>query len=347
MSYAKKRLAVFLSMLVVLTTVFGLIPPAQQVQAAQNVTLIREGYQDVLCVQKGMSNLYMGDYVSASWYDELSHRVYRYLTNLKGVTYKSSNTSVISVDKTGKMNAKKAGTAKLTVKYKGVSYTREVKVVNSVKKYVSDTYFEDAFYKKCGASFLKAYGKGITAKNRYTLTSILKKVDRLRYHSYCAGETSVSVGNQFAWIIYEATFVHANRLAENLSNYAEKINPFSTRSSKTFNITKLSGKGNTITATLSSKVSADQIFGIQYSESWNTEVKSTSKVDFPIYVCDESTGHRYYAVASVKKGSKQITIKTKSLKLKKGRKYRLKFSNSAYEEKDWLYMSEVSTFKAK
>ena len=147
----------------------------------------------------------------------------------------------------------------------------------------------------------------------------------------------------------DATYVHASVLNNNLERYAEKLNPLSTTSAKTFNIQKLSGKGNTVTATLKSKVTADQIYGLQYSESWSTEIAETTKVEFPIYVQDMSTGHRYYAVATVKKGSDKMTIKTKNLTLKKGRQYRLREVGTVYYDlyKNWLEMSKVSKFKAK
>ena len=96
-------------------------------------------------------------------------------------------------------------------------------------------------------------------------------------------------------------------------------------------------------------MTADQIYGLQYSESWSTEIAETTKVEFPIYVQDMSTGHRYYAVATVKKGSDKMTIKTKNLTLKKGRQYRLREVGTVYYDpyKNWLDMSKVSKFKVK
>ena len=194
---------------------------------------------------------------------------------------------------------------------------------------------------------MKAYGKGITAKNRYKLASISKATDEFVY------DTAMGTGFEYkdqSWIygVADATYVHACVLNQKLMKYAANLNPLSTTSAKTFNIQKLSGKGSTVTATLKSKVTADQIYGLQYSKNWSTEVKETAKVDFPIYVQDVSTGHRYYAVATVKKGSDKMTIKLKNLTLKKGKPYRLKEDYYTYEsEKNWLTQSKAYKFKAK
>ena len=345
MSYGKKRLAVFLSMLVVLMTVFELVP-AQEVQAASTVYLSFE--YDELLVQKGDSDLYMGDYITAFSSGSGYYKYYGYLTNNSKVTYKSSNSAVIGINSTtGKMTAKKNGTAKITVTFKGSSLTKKIQVVKSTQKYQAQGIKNASIYKKGAVDYVKAYGKGVTAKNRYKLASISKMTGGFYYNNI--GACDRYENNTGKWIVTDATYVHASVLHNNLERYAEKLNPLSTTSAKTFNIQKLSGKGNTVTATLKSKVTADQIYGLQYSESWSTEIAETTKVEFPIYVQDMSTGHRYYAVATVKKGSDKMTIKTKNLTLKKGRQYRLREVGTVYYDpyKNWLDMSKVSKFKAK
>ena len=123
MSYGKKRLAVFLSMLVVLMTVLELVP-AQEVQAASGVRL-SWNYGDRLLVQKGDSDLYMGDYVTAYSYDS-QYTYYGYLTNNSGVKYKSSDSSVIGINgKTGEMTAKKMVQQKLRLHLKEVRFPRQ------------------------------------------------------------------------------------------------------------------------------------------------------------------------------------------------------------------------------
>ena len=49
----------------------------------------------------------------------------------------------------------------------------------------------------------------------------------------------------------------------------------------------------------------------------------TIKYSFPISVQDTKTNYKYYATATVKKGSDKMTIETKNLKLRKGNEYKL------------------------
>ena len=113
------------------------------------------------------------------------------------------------------------------------------------------------------------------------------------------------------------------------------------------NIQKLTGTGQKITATLKNKVSADDIYGIQYVTSYDTDIKEASTVQFPVYVMDTTTNHRYYATATLKKNSKTMTIQTKNLKMKKGRTYKLMRYNVLEEYDTWLIRSKVNKFKAK
>lgn len=348
MSYAKRRIAVFLSMLIMLTTVFGLVP-AESVEAATTSVAVGwngPGYNEQYAIQvkKGAKDLYIGDYLRFSITKGGNYKSYGCLSNNTGVTYTSANPSVVSVSNTGKMTVKGFGLATINITFKGYSHTVYVKGVKDFSKELKESISrQNTAGDKYAAAFIKAYGKGVTAKNRYSLLNIYKKAG---YFSSGYATTYVS---SLECGIYNGTAGRANALAENLYKYAnEKANPFSTNSAKVFNIQKISGKGQQITVTLKSKVTADQIYGVQYAKNEDTNVKEVSTVQFPIYVKDMKSEHRYYAVATIKKGSKTMTIKTKNLKLKKGSKYCLMDSKYYPTERDtWVTRSKVYKFTAK
>lgn len=349
MNYAKRRIAVFLSMLVMLTAVFGLVP-AKSVEAATISTYVSwngSGYneENAYQVKKGTKNLYMGDYVSVSISKGNNYTDYGYLSNNSGVTYTSANPSIVSVNqKTGQMTVKGLGLTTISIKFKGYSHTVYVKGMKDFsKQFKQNLSWQKSEGDKYAAAFVKAYGKGITTANRYKLLNIYKKA------GYFSSGYTTSYSSVRECGIYDGTAGHAHALANNLYKYSrEKMSPFATKSAKVFNIQKISGKGQQITVTLKSKVTADQIYGAQYEKNDDTDVKEVSTFQFPIYVKDMTSEHRYYAVATIKKGSKTMTIKTKNLKLKKGSKYCLMDTKYYPTERDtWVTRSKLYKFTAK
>lgn len=325
MSYLKKRLAVFLCMLVAFTAIF-VAAPQENVQAATTVSFIwRYGSSNGVQVAKGASNFYIGDYVSAYSYGS-AYQSYGYLSLNKGVTYTSSNSSVLTVNKTtGKAIAKKTGTATVTVKFKSATTTMKFQVVSKVN-YTSTNL---AASKKVATTFVKAYGTGITTKNRYSVLSAYKAYNTIGG----SGMSYIYQNNTSQSVIYDTTVGHAYALADAVRSYGEEKSPFSTSQGKYFAVKSVTGTKKTVTVTLKSSVTADQIFGIQYAASWDTKVASAKKVSFPIYVVTPSNGHRYYAEATATQGSKKLTIQTRNLTLKKGTTYSLYCPNYAWLEK--------------
>lgn len=334
MNYLKKRLAVFLCMLVAFTAIFA-AAPQEHVQAATTVSLTwRYGSSNGVQVAKGASNFYIGDYVSAYSYGT-TYQSYGYLSMNKGVTYTSSDSSVLTVNKTtGKATAKKTGTATVTVKFKSVTTSMKFQVVSKVN-YTSTNF---ATSKKVATTFVKAYGTGITTKNRYSVLSAYNAYNTIGGGS---GVTYIYQNNTSQPAIYDTTIGHAYALASAVESYGEEKSPFTTYQGKYFAIKSVTGTKKTVTVTLTSNVTADQIFGIQYAASWDTKVASAKKVSFPIYVVASADGHRYYAEATATQGSNKLTIQTRNLTLKKGTTYSLYCPNGA-----WL--KNVNTnFKAK
>lgn len=340
MSYLKRRLAVFLSVLVAFTTIFFVVPQ-EEVQAATAWIYMPGGYASEVRVEKGAKDVYIGDYLTA--YCEQDYTNYGLLSNNSGVKYSSSKKSVAAVDSsTGKLTAKKTGTTTISAKFKGRTYKFKLRVVSSLKsvRESDDTYSEkDAAAK----AFVKQYGSSkITTKNRY---------DKVKAYADYAG--SGYAGGDGLKVIYESGKAakciympnegRAVRLVEQLRNYNKTRNPFSTISSKCFKVKSISGSGKTITINLKKAVSAEQMFGanvaaVRYGQDNNIDAK---KVIAEMYVRDSN--YKYYpATMTIEKGSKKLTIKLKDSKLKKGKKYYLDYNGLG----DWLY-KQKNSFTAK
>lgn len=343
MSYLKRRIAVFLCMLLAFSTVIVTVPQ-EQVQAATDVRLswnfgaIIGNQTPTVLVKKGAKDLYIGDYIGVFEFGE-NYNYIPCISNASGVKYNSSNASVVKVDsKTGKMTAKKTGSATVSVRYKGKTEKCTINVVNSVASYKpSYGYASD----KYASAFVKAFGSKITNRNRYELLGIYNKC----YKYFSATGIFVKSSAEDTYVIYNPTLGRARALSKKLEAYAAERNPFATTSAKLIKVTSLSGSKKTVTAKINKKVDAEQIFGAQYAYSWDSKTSAKNSVEFPIYIRDTRDGHRYYAVATLKKGSNKVTIETRNLTLKKGVKYELEqHSSTGY---GWIEGSKVSTFKAK
>lgn len=171
MNTMKRRLATMLAVAVAFTSAFVFVPNknAAEVQAAsvKSVKLYTDyithydengiynytkGSQIV--VEAGAKGLYAGDFVTAEV--EYSNKAvsYKVLSFESNVSYKSNKTSVVTVDKKGKLSPKKTGTAKITTTYKNgnkkgtISFN--VKVVSKGKYILTKTEKSkmDAAYKK-------------------------------------------------------------------------------------------------------------------------------------------------------------------------------------------------------
>ena len=345
MKYVKRRIAVFLSMVLVFGTVF-VGAPMEEVQA--NVGDIVWAYNSdnwynsdhnvfdsknrhTYEVELGEKNFYVGDYILKIKKRDFTDR----LTYHSGVTYRSDKPSVAKVNaKTGKVTTKAVGSAKISVSYQGKTATCTIKVVpaSSLASYRPFSYIE----MQAGAKkMLKFHGSKVTSKNRYT---ILKETSRyieafrwatyvgMKYSSeYCSGENESYT--MYTMHVYSPTIIHALSLYQELRQYANKRNPFSTESSKTLKVKNISGKGKNVSVTFTKSVNTEQMFGAQYALM--TKKPSNKKaLKFPVYMLDLKKGKFQKADAVIKKGSKKMTITMKNGKLKKGRTYLLTFYNT-------------------
>lgn len=344
MSYLKKRIAIFLCMVMAFTTVFCVMPQ-EQAQAASKVQFSWDfgGYNSTVKeaqIELGAENLYIGDYVSA-YASGSTYTNYGYLSANSGVTYKSSNKNIIAVDSKGKLTAKKTGTATITVKFKGATGKCKLTVVEKDSfASIRNAVYRYAESKEASEKLISAYGKGITNKNRY---KVLKAYKAFRKNFVSAVYVEYNSDGNNTYRIYNPITGRAAVIAEAVQKYGDARNPLATSSGKYFKVKSITGKGTSITITLKSKVTAEQVLGIQFAGVYYDEVSDskTSTVTFPMYVMDKNG--KYTAVsAKVKKGSNKITIKTP--KLTKGQTYRLGSGIG-----DWLVSGSgnKNSFKAK
>ena len=326
MSDWKRRVAVFLCMVMTLTTVFCMTPQ-QEVQAASNKMKFTWSigtnwnynqstgkYSESKCpaaVVIGQEDLYIGDYVYAVQTGK-AYKYYGYLSTQSGVTYASSNRNVIAVDQYGKLTVKKAGTATITLKFKGKSTKIKLTAVDGE---VPATGYENAAATSAAQKLVKLYGTGITAKNRYELVNQIAKINR---QTYFMGTSKINKdGMQY---ISNPICAHAAAIKSAVNEYTYSVaNPLSTRSSKMFKINSISGQGTKATITLKSKVTADQLFGLASNtrKDYKSTIKKGNACQFKIKL--KGNGKTLSATATAKVGSNKITIKTK--KLTKGKTY--------------------------
>lgn len=340
MNYLKKRIAIFLCMVMAFTTVFCVMPQ-EQVRAASKVQFswsfgpyssnVKEAQ-----IELGAQDLYIGDYVMA--YNGNTYESYGYLSCNSGVTYKSNNKNVIEVDKNGKVTAKKTGSATITVKFKGKTGKCKLTVAESLETIRAKMTEYEAGRTAC-EKLLSAYGTGITSKNRYKVLEAYKNY----YKNDVSAVYTDYNGTMTAYYIVRPIAGRAAVTANAVYEYGRARNPLGTIQAKQFKIKSITGKGKTITVTLKSKVTAEQILGIQFGKYYQDIVsaKKTSTVKFSMYVSDKNYGY-INAVATVKKGSNKIIIKTEK-KLQKGKNYQLEGDGwvSPYDSKN------INSFKAK
>ena len=353
MSDWKRRIAIFLCMVMTLTTVFCMTPQ-QEVQAASGKVKFSWSigtsssydpatgtYKDTtypVGVGVGQKYLYIGDYVAATprgseyWY-------YSELSTQKGVTYSSSDRSVIAVDKYGKLTVKKAGTATITVKFRGTSTKIKLTATDGELPSWNIIYYNSNEVVPDAEKLVKLYGNGLTSKNRY---NVVNQMAKLR---------TALLGVSTQWqdgigYIVNPVCTHANVIRNAVNEYGyNTANPLSTRSSKMFKINSISGMGTKVTVTLKNKVTAEQMFGLAFTTRENeyATIKKKNTCQFKIRL--REGGKLTMATATAKVGSNKITIKTK--KLKKGKTYTL---IDCYNG-DWLYApkggNRINSFKAK
>lgn len=337
MNYFKKRIAVFLCLLLAIPTLVGVLPMNSLTAEAATTSSISSSYWNIskwdssqrkyvytISVEVGQE-FNIGKVFSCSY---KKPGVYVGVSNLSA-TYTSSKTSIATVGKkTGIVKAKKKGTTVITIKCKGASVKCTVEV--SKKNAFGKTSVRNKVVSKAKA-MIKAYNGKMTSKNRY---KVLKA-----YDEYIAqvNQLSGAISNGFlceknAYGYYSTTnklvapeMWEANGIYCAMYDYGKKINPIGTTQSNWFKIKAVSAKANerSFTLDIKSKVDADDIFAIQLYQASDDVRTEDGRALFRIKVQDTKTGYIYYGWVTANKGSKQLTVNMDYLKLVKGRKYKM------------------------
>ncbi|MCM1257644.1 MAG: hypothetical protein NC307_07295 [Roseburia sp.] len=349
----KKRLAVFLSILFVLPTIFSVLPQtAQEVQAA-SIYMYWNGTPAVtggkVTVEKG-AKFYVGDYVGVSTGTSVS------TVSMVKASYTSSKKSVASVNSKGYVEAKATGSTKIKIKYKGKTLTCSLKVVKEGSFGTKEAYTKLA---KAADTVVKNMPSKITTANGFELLKI-----RNDYQN---------VANGLTWDITEDGFVKEkqssgysmsteklvvpkagrfNRLRQELSVYSAKNSPVSTRSSKVLKVASVSASTSKVTIKLKKAPGKDQILAMKINYSTYPEENKSAgndKVYFYVSLINTKKANDYCSgLACMKKGSKTITVIPQKYSASKGKFVNSKLKkNTTYSlgsKTDW---TKGKTFKVK
>lgn len=320
MGKLKARLSVFLCILFVLPAVLGFIPRTSIVaHAATSVQMSWAGGMNytnpALTVEAGQK-FNIGDFMLV-----IKPTSTRSASTISSVSYTSSKPSVASC-KNGIIKTRKAGTAVLTVSYRGITNQCTLTVVDK------GTLNMDA-YKSLdskAADVLKVYGNKISTQNQYQVYNLLSKC--MKEDTTNVFGLRLSKENGYYTQTNELVAIHMAQAfaVENiLDEYVSKISPIGTASSKTFKITSVNAKSgqSQFTIGVKSKLTANQIFAIKATPGYEKSLKTGNTAKFNIYVRDKSTGHIYSGKATVEQGSNNITVQMKKFVLKKNRTYQL------------------------
>lgn len=363
MNHFKKRVALFLCLVLVLPSVIGCLPSNTLIaQAAGSYT--RAIYCSFYPMQTWDENeqtytysleLEAGQKVNmgALFYYHDSNGVCTYLSNLSSgkyaTKYTSSKTKVATINSTtGVLTAKAKGTTTITIKYKGVSATCKVKVVG---KGAFGVAWKDKSKAKSIIKEINSVYKGkLTASNLYKINQLL---DKLQKHDYsCTSLSSGFVYDPTNWYTTNKLAVpewaEASNLSTKLYEYARSNNPIGTLPSAFFKIKSVSAKGNSrdLTINLKSKVDTADIFAIHYMDYGDDFKAASDRAVFNIILEDTKTGYRYYGRAIATKGSSKISVNMDYLKLVKNRKYKLMATDTWYDTAEYGW-TKGFTFTAK
>lgn len=341
-STMKTRLAVFLSILLILPAIVAVLPMTSvDVSAAGNVSMswiwqFSNTKNEPMQVEKGQK-FYVGDYadVYVSSDDDYGYLI----ASMVNATYTSSNKSVATVNKDGYMTAKKTGTTTITIKYKGKKLSAKFKIVPAGTFGNEDAI---AGLKSAADKVAKNVVSKVTTKNGFSLCKV--KAD---YEAYVSDVSDVldskgmlkedikstyTVGGKTYTSTYKGVknklaVPQAGRyqyLSSLLFAYGWEHSPTSTVPSKMMKIKSISATKNTITVKIKKKLTAEQILGARAYDSYmNKEVKDKKTAYSSEAIYDTKNMHIGYVKVQMKKGSNTLKLTPQNVKLTKGKKYRL------------------------
>ena len=352
----KKRIAVFLCLLLVLPTLLQSLPGLTlEANAASNnrlntslswsvYTRIGEdnysyyGTQDLI--------LEVGQEIDFSsyfyWYNSSNYSS-NYLRDVSGEKYSSSNKNVASISKAGVLTAKKEGTTKISVKFKNQGIKVNIKV--TAKKYTKNK--KIASLNSTIDKAWKKYGKkNITAKN---VTALYNEVVKIRktalecnkvlnntnsYPAILSSTVSIKQGNEGYYYNYYVLINYGkyNQLTQKLYEFtaSKKNSIVATISTKNLTAKSVKVSGKKLTVNLNKKLTIAHLTTVAYFGSMDSQITSKSglKINYSIYkgnglkvtTFDTKGKEVMTGTVTLKPGNKTIAIKMKK-KLAKGNYY--------------------------
>lgn len=354
----KVRLAVFLSILMILPSIISVLPMAStEVLAADNSTSLYWNWSSeykTIEVEEGQQ-FYLGDYAcvntygSTYWYGNAS---------LVKATYTSSNKSVATIDSKGYFSAKSTGTTTVTVKYKGKKIKTVIKVVPegtfATSKNISGL-------KKKAEAISKQIPSKITTKNGFKLYKVVAE-----YETYIEGSNEISARGFLKEPITFATssFTYYKETAKlavpqagrycilrsMLNNYGLQNNPTGTRGAKLLKVKSVSATKSAITIKLKKKIDTTQILAARilgYNVG-NEALTGNTKAYTYVYVYDKKTQQGFRCKAELKKGSKTIKLTPMKYSEKSGKWVKTKLTKGhTYVLETKYYWTKGKTVKVK
>ena len=357
----KRKIAILLSILLVLPNVLGLLPMATlQTEAAYGVLIWNiPSEKKAIEVEEGRG-FYIGDYLKyhAKANDDFE---YKGFVSLLKASYKSSDTKIATVDKNGYVKTLKPGTTTITISCKGTKTSKKVTVVKkgtfayvdgaaklaeAAKKLPSK--MPSSITTKTGKKYVKllsAYDKEGDAADKHInndkfsgfYCEEIQRGDEVYY--YVDNKLIVPEAGRRNPIVYlMGRFLDANPLT---ATRAAKSIKFSSASA--------SAKKNTMTLKFKNKVTKAHIIAAKYIEEiqCGDEFHASKLPDNQAYLRIEvRKNNKYYVgMAKITQGKKTATVQLfsstikdrtnvyKKHKMKKGEKYIL--------SSDWLLGKKV------
>ena len=356
----KQRLAVFLSMVMVLTMLSGITPQMQTTvqAAATNLSISSEARCNSVKMGKNYQRVY-GFMVEEKQTVQLKQMFYAYdsgswksylLQDLKGVKYSLNKTGAASLSRQGELKTKKPGIVQGTVSYGGSKTYFVCKIVKTGKLGTNKAAYKTIhkLFKEMGT-----FQDKITAKNCYkylsTYQKIRKECDKLDdideygmlYTGYVKGTEKVKIGNYTLknWEMSQLPLPEMlayNTYEKTIDTYVKNHNAVGTVSAKQFKIKSVLAKKNTrdMTITVSTKAKQPQIFAIKGHYAKDIVLENDKTAVFPVYVKDQGTGAVYRGEAVAHEGSNKISIQMDYMKFTANHKYQLVSA---------MYRSELSS----
>lgn len=349
----KKRIAVFLCLLLVLPTLLQSLPGLTLEANAAGTNRLNTSLSGWVYTRTGEENpSYMGsqelilevgqevDFSSYFYWYNSSNYSSKCLSEVSGEKYSSSNKNVAGITKAGVLTAKKQGSTQITVNYKNQGIKVNIKVTE--KKYTKNK--KIASLNSTIEKAWKKYGKKtITAKNVTTLYNEMVKIRKTalecnkilnntsNYPAILSSTVSIKEGYYYNYYVL-INYGKYNQLTQKLYEFtaSKKNSIVATISTKNLTAKSVKVSGKKLTVNLNKKLTTAHLTTVAYFGSMDSQITSKSglKINYSIYkgnglkvtTFDTKGKEVMTGTVTLKPGNKTIAIKMKK-KLAKGNYY--------------------------